>query len=54
MATTEQYCGAMEDAGLTKKEVFFETEQLMRHYGAVKYAAQTNKNEELKGPEGVS
>jgi len=39
MATTEQYCKAMEAAGLIKQEVFFETEQLIRHYGAVKYAA---------------
>jgi hypothetical protein len=29
----------MEAAGLSKQEIFFETEQLVRHYGAVKYAA---------------
>jgi predicted TPR repeat methyltransferase len=39
MATSEEYCKAMESAGLTKQEMFFETEQLIRHYGAVKYAA---------------
>ena len=35
-------------------EMYFETQNMMRHYGAVKHAALTHKNAELLGENGVS
>ena len=48
------YNNAMTEAGMSKIDFHTETHAMMKHYGAVKYAACVTKREELLGPRGVS
>lgn len=54
LATADQYMASLEQSGLSKVDMYFETQNMMRHYGAVKHAALTYKNAELLGEKGVS
>lgn len=55
MGTRAEYEEVLEkDGGLTKKYARYQTDQMKRHYGLMRYRATTDCKEELLGPNGVT